>query len=460
MQVTNNSNVSRVFIYKVNGQAKTIKIPGGTSIVLDDLTSNSQIINNNFNLKVNRLITNINRPGITPVFSARTYENSYYYENLYFIVNKSGANGSSSGGGISKYNLRSRIVELLYSFSSTTDPNGGNPRGSLIRARSDGKLYGMTANGGANNFGVIFSYDLSSSTYTKLVDFTGNVGAIGTNRASLPYGDLVEGSNGLLYGISRTGGASNLGTLFYYDIVTSASTTLIDFDGNASTQKGSGPYGRLLEYPYGSLIFYGLTSAGGTNNLGTLFSYNATTSGFTVLQNLSSTSGSSPQSSIIVGGDGLLYGTTATGGQATPAAGVIFSFDIATSGYTRLFEFTGGTGQGANPTGDLLLATDGNYYGMTRLGGATNVGAIFKFTSGYTYTKVFDLVNNAAVGSAPFGRLMQVSPTKLYGFTTVGGTNSLGVIFEYDFILSSYTKMANLSYTVGAGPQHGTFLGV
>ena len=48
--------------------------------------------------------------------------------------------------------------------------NGRNPPGHLTRA-GDGKLYGMTSLGGSTNGGVIFSFDPSSSTYTKLKDF-------------------------------------------------------------------------------------------------------------------------------------------------------------------------------------------------------------------------------------------------------------------------------------------------
>jgi uncharacterized repeat protein (TIGR03803 family) len=54
--------------------------------------------------------------------------------------------------------------------------NGGNPRGSLIQA-ADGKSYGMTSNGGSKESGVAFSYDLATSTYTKLSDFNGDNGS-------------------------------------------------------------------------------------------------------------------------------------------------------------------------------------------------------------------------------------------------------------------------------------------
>ena len=69
--------------------------------------------------------------------------------------------------------LPSSTYTKLKDFDNT---NGANPYGSLMQA-SDGKLYGMTSYGGSGSYGVIFSYDPSSSTYTKLMDFDGTNGA-------------------------------------------------------------------------------------------------------------------------------------------------------------------------------------------------------------------------------------------------------------------------------------------
>ena len=50
-------------------------------------------------------------------------------------------------------------------------PNGANPNGGLTICFNDGLLYGMTDSGGVFNFGVIFNFDPITNAYTKLHDF-------------------------------------------------------------------------------------------------------------------------------------------------------------------------------------------------------------------------------------------------------------------------------------------------
>ena len=68
------------------------------------------------------------------------------------------------------------LLLFIQSLSDFDSPNGANPFGSLMQA-SDGMLYGVTNRGGSSNNGVIFSFDPSSSTYTKLIDYDGANGA-------------------------------------------------------------------------------------------------------------------------------------------------------------------------------------------------------------------------------------------------------------------------------------------
>ena len=50
----------------------------------------------------------------------------------------------------------------LFDFNGT---DGANASGSLMQA-SDGKLYGLTASGGSIGSGTIFSFDISTNTFT------------------------------------------------------------------------------------------------------------------------------------------------------------------------------------------------------------------------------------------------------------------------------------------------------
>ena len=61
--------------------------------------------------------------------------------------------------------------------------------------------------GGSSDYGVIFSFDPSSSTYTKLKDFDGNNG-------SEPHGSLMQASNGKLYGMTLWAEAAVLALFF------------------------------------------------------------------------------------------------------------------------------------------------------------------------------------------------------------------------------------------------------
>jgi uncharacterized repeat protein (TIGR03803 family) len=84
--------------------------------------------------------------------------------------------------------------------------NGAIPYGSLIQV-SDGKLYGMTSAGGDHTRGVIFSYDPATSAYTKLIDFDG------TNGRN-PAGSLIQASDLKFYGMTSSGGDKDYGVIF------------------------------------------------------------------------------------------------------------------------------------------------------------------------------------------------------------------------------------------------------
>src|SRR5436309_5957959 len=128
--------------------------------------------------------------------------------------------------------------------------------------------------------------------------------------------------------------------------------------------------------------FYGTTESGGAFNSGTVFKM-APDGTVTLLHAFASgVDGANPVAALVEAMDGNFYGTTPTGGSS--GAGI--AFKITPGGaMTILHAFTGGA-DGANPMTSLIQATDGNLYGTTKAGGASNHGTAFKMTPAGTVT--------------------------------------------------------------------------
>ena len=143
-----------------------------------------------------------------------------------------------------------------------------------------------------------------------------------------------------------------------------------------------------------------MTFQGGNDNVGVIFSFDPLTSIYTKVRDFDTLNGSHPSGSLIQAGDGKLYGMTNQGGLL--GSGVLFSFDLLTSTYTKLKDF--GIGSGAYPYGSLMQANDGKLYGMTLQGGLNGDGAIFSFDpSASTYVKLMDF--DSTNGANPSGKL-------------------------------------------------------
>ena len=91
--------------------------------------------------------------------------------------------GIHNKGAIFQYSVSSNIYTIKASFDGTN--KGMEPIGSLIQA-NDGKMYGMTLEGGADNYGVLFEYNPFNDSLTKKLDFTF------TNGGFPDYTALIE----------------------------------------------------------------------------------------------------------------------------------------------------------------------------------------------------------------------------------------------------------------------------
>jgi uncharacterized repeat protein (TIGR03803 family) len=346
--------------------------------------------------------------------------------------------GQNDAGVIFKTDASGNNEMVKYNF---VEP-GGDPYGSLMQA-SDGNLYGMTYYGGANNVGCLFQYDPRTWTYTIKYDFDFADGRY-------PEGTLMQATDGNLYGMATSGGTSSTndnGVIFKFNPQNDIFTKLFDFDG-ATT--GGSPYGALVEANDGML--YGMTYQGGVNNMGVLFQFNPGNNTFTVKVNFDGAEkGQNPYGSLMQATDGNLYGMTTGGGFNE--YGVLFKFNPQNSSFSKILDFDMVT-NGGNPDGSLIQAKDGKLYGLTSAGGAHSQGVLFQFdplTSSILNKFDFDYAPN---GSSPYGSLMQAFDGNLYGVINNGGTNDLGVLFQFNPVTSTFTKKLDFNGTNGSNPQY------
>jgi uncharacterized repeat protein (TIGR03803 family) len=155
-------------------------------------------------------------------------------------------------------------------------------------------------------------------------------------------------------------------------------TTIYDFCSQTGCPEGSAPWGGLVQGPDGN--FYGTTSDVGSVGQGAV--YKLTSSGaLTVLHSFTGLSdGGVPLAGLVHASDGNFYGVTHVGG-GTSGCGTVYK--VTPSGtLTTLYEFAGGANDGCQPFPALMQASDGNLYGTTFLGGAPNAGTVFKITAG------------------------------------------------------------------------------
>lgn len=119
--------------------------------------------------------------GFTDIFDYEIfYDGVYPYGVVPFhgLLYGSTANGGANQtGGTLNYTNTSGGNSQFYSFDYNDNPgDGGFPYGVPI-ITPDSILLGMTERGGSADSGIIYSYDLRTSTFSKLLDFTGPNGS-------------------------------------------------------------------------------------------------------------------------------------------------------------------------------------------------------------------------------------------------------------------------------------------
>jgi uncharacterized repeat protein (TIGR03803 family) len=241
---------------------------------------------------------------------------------------------------------------VVYTFKGS--PDGRHPVGDLTAFK--GTLFGTTLDGGTATKGTVFEVH-TDGTERVLDSFTG------TPDGDSPHGGLVE-LNGSLYGTTELGGANNMGCVFKVQ-TDGTESVLYSFKGGSGD--GASPLAGLTVL---NGVLYGVTREGGANDYGTVFAVkeDGTES---VLHSFNGSDGKYPYASLTVL-KGLLYGTTRSGGAQD--FGTIFEVHPG-GAFRRLHAFNGTDGR--YPFGSLTPAAGNALVGTTRDGGAANKGTVF-----------------------------------------------------------------------------------
>ncbi len=288
------------------------------------------------------------------------YPNGVYADKSGVIYGTTQTGGKYKLGTIFEYIPSAKYFSVLHSFDSLID--SGQPVGCITRF-SDGKFYGLVDPiKKTPGFGRLFKFDPLSNKDSICFTFNGPNGKYGTSN-------LIQASNSLLYGVTSSGGKYNYGVLFSYNIVTGKDSVVIDFD---SITNGSNPWSYFIQAANG--LLYGFTNKGGSHNKGVLLSYNPITGKDSVLIQFNGKNGAYPYASPIIGPNGMLYGTTDSGGIS--GKGVLFSYNITTGKDSILVNFYGGNG---NIPTYIVVDSINNIFGGSWSGGLNNDGVFYRY---------------------------------------------------------------------------------
>ena len=267
---------------------------------------------------------------------------------------------SMNGGGLIVSYLTSTLSNL-YSFTGGSD--GDTPVAPLIRG-ADGYLYGSTQFGGDSGLGNVFKIS-TNGAITNVYSFTG-----GTDD-SVPTNALMQGADGNFYGVTQFGGTNAFGSVFQLTPA-GAFNTVYSFTDGADGKQPNGPLAQGFDGSlYGTTkhnIFHGFPFYGDI--------FRVTTNGvFTTLYTLNMNDGQYPAAGMIQGSDGIFYGTAEFGSTDNNNGTVFYTTPGGTT--TTLVNFDG-FDDGARPQTPLVEGADGNLYGTTSAGGQFGQGTVFR----------------------------------------------------------------------------------
>ena len=319
-------------------------------------------------------------------------------------------------------------------FFTGTKSDGSDPQHNAMTLVGT-VLYGTTLTGGQHNNGSIFSINDDGTGYSSplLFDFPTSAA---NNAGDMPFSNFVAAGS-VLYGMTsqggHRGGLTGDGVIFSFNTTSNTYTRIHSFNG----ADGFDPHGQLILDPNGT-TFYGMTPVGGSANVGVVFSFNMAKNKYKVIHQfacpnngapmcIDGSNGATPDHGALVQNNSSLFGLTTFGGKY--GEGTLFTMHTDGSHFKILQSFgKSGSNDGINPYGSLLL-NGTTLYGTTRLGGSKGNGTVFQInTDGTNYDRIWEF-QPAPDGAKPIDNVILVD-NALYGMTEAGGVCGNGAIFS------------------------------
>jgi uncharacterized repeat protein (TIGR03803 family) len=214
------------------------------------------------------------------------------------------------------------------------------------------------------------------------------------------------------------------------------------------TSDGYNPIGQLIQASDGN--FYGTTAYGSEGGCGEVFQLTPAGVYTSVFGFSCGAVGGFPLSGLVEASNGMLYGTTTGSGNG---GGTIFQVDLQTQAVTTAYTFADSGG----PTGDLIDDGQGNLYGTSTVGGTNSMGSIWSFNYGTsTFTTLYSFTGGAD-GGYPSGGLVLASDGNLYGTAQEGGAatapGGYGTAFELPTSGATFNVFYTFAGSDGSGPS-------
>lgn len=344
--------------------------------------------------------------------------------------------GAAGGGGLygggEFYRLDPATLQTtpLHHFGATPgDP--ATPMGRLL-ALPDGSFAGVTMSGGHLGYGTV--YRVTADGDEQVLFHFGDTGALGPR---VPGAGLMLASDGYMYGVTGYGGSANHGTLYRLKPDGSGFEVLHQFDQGLGDAMN--PAAELVEAPDGAL--YGVSAYGGPsvgsfpNGLGIIYRWWPRTRKYEILLEMNPMIGAYPTGPLILGSDGILYGTNQAGGpEALPSRdGDIFALTARRRPRYRVLAVAGGGLSDIRVLASGLIETpDGYLWGVSYWGGRCGDGGgtayrVKKDGSGKQTTHEFCYFVD---GAYPEAELTLAPDGWLYGIAPQGGPGGSGQIFR------------------------------